>query len=349
MTIAAPPSSFESHAVDATCLRLDVKAADAASIAPRIAKLPLRRANAGDALVEIKAAAVNPSDVKAAIGLMPYAAFPRTPGRDFAGLVIDGPAHLLGKAVFGSSGDLGIRRDGTHASHLVVETDALVEKPASLTLNEAAGIGVPFVTAIEGFRRAGLPGASDVVLILGLNGKVGQAAAQIASWRGARVIGVVRRNEPYAGHAQGAVEVIDSSSGDVASKVRELTDGRGADIVFNTVGDPYYAAGTASLAKLGRQIFIAAVNKIVSFDIFAFYRGRHTYVGIDTLALSSIETGELLRELVPGFERGALKPFPIRPEAIYPLTRAKDAYVAVLGSSRDRLILHPENQHALNF
>src|SRR4029453_16798255 len=106
---------------------------------------------------------------------------------------------------------------------------------------------------------------------------------------------------------------------------------------------PYYAAGTASLAKLGRQIFIAAVNKIVSFDIFAFYRGRHTYIRIDTLALSSIETGELLRELVPGFERGALKPFPIRPEAVYPLQRAKDAYVAVLGSSRDRRALRPEN------
>ncbi len=145
------------------------------------------------------------------------------------------------------------------------------------------------------------------------------------------------------GHAQGAVEVIDSSSDDVASKVHELTGGRGADIVFNTVGDPYYAAGTASLAKQGRQIFIAAVDRIVSFDIFAFYRGRHTYVGIDTLALSSIETGELLRELKSGFEDGQLKPFPILPDAIFPLARAKDAYVAVLGSSRDRLILRPED------
>jgi NADPH:quinone reductase len=341
MTIAAatPPSI----AVGATCLRLDAKAADAASIAPRIVNQLIRRTRADDALVEIKAAAVNPSDVKAAIGLMPYAVFPRTPGRDFAGVVIDGPAHVLGRQVFGSSGDLGIRCDGTHASHLVVEADALVEKPESLTLDEAAGIGVPFVTALDGFRRAGMPHESDVVLVLGLNGKVGQAAAQIASWRGARVIGVVRKGEPYVGHAQGTVEVIDSSSEDVAAKVRELTDGRGADIVFNTVGDPYYAAGTASLAKLGRQIFIAAVDRIVSFDIFAFYRGRHTYVGIDTLALSSIETGELLRELKPGFERGHLKPFPIRPEAIYPLSRAKDAYVAVLGSSRDRLILRLED------
>ena len=117
------------------------------------------RSAPGDVLVEITAAAVNPSDVKAAIGLMPYAVFPRTPGRDFAGVVVDGPADLIGKQVFGSSGDLGIRRDGTHATHLVVEADAVVEKPDSMTLDEAAGIGVPFVTALEGFRRAGMPSA----------------------------------------------------------------------------------------------------------------------------------------------------------------------------------------------
>ena len=150
--------------------------------------------------------------------------------------------------------------------------------------------------------------------MLGLNGKVGQAATQIATWRGARVIGVVRRPEDYEGHANGPVEVIDSSSTDVAARVKELTDGRGADIVFNTVGDPYYQAGTASLAKLGRQIFIAAVNRIVEFDIFAFYRGRHTYVGIDTLALSSVETADVLRELAPGFASGHLKPFPVKSE-----------------------------------
>ena len=80
-------------------------------------------------LIEVKAAAVNPSDVKAATGLMPYAVFPRTPGRDYAGVVIDGPAGWIGREVFGSSGDLGIRRDGTHATHLVVEAEAVVEKP----------------------------------------------------------------------------------------------------------------------------------------------------------------------------------------------------------------------------
>ena len=182
--------------VQARCVRLPAKVADAGSIAPVIETHRLSR-GASDLLIEVKAAAVNPSDVKAATGLMPYAVFPRTPGRDYAGVVIDGPVEWVGREVFGSSGDLGIRRDGTHATHLVVEADAVVEKPKSISWEEAAGIGVPFVTAMEGLRRAGIPKAGEIVLVMGVNGKVGQAATQIASWHGARVIGVVRKSESY--------------------------------------------------------------------------------------------------------------------------------------------------------
>ncbi len=273
--------------VEARCVRLTAKADDPASLAPVVEQRALSRA-ADQLLIEVKAAAVNPSDVKAATGSMSYALFPRTPGRDYAGFVLDGPADWIGREVFGSSGDLGIRRDGTHATHLAVETDAVVEKPRELSWEEAAGIGVPFVTAMEGFRRAGMPANDQTVLVMGVNGKVGQAAVQIATWHGARVIGVVRKSEPYAGHANGKVEVIDASVTDVATRVRELTDGRGADIVFNTVGDPYFQAAHKSLALRGRQILIAAIDRIVPFDILEFYRGQHTYVGIDTLGLSSI-------------------------------------------------------------
>ena len=327
--------------ITARAVRLTAIATSATEIFADVKAHAISRTSDGDALVEIYAAAVNPSDVKAAIGMMPYAVFPRTPGRDFAGVVLEGPAALVGKSVLGSSGDLGIRRDGTHATHLVVEAAALVEKPGNMTIEEAAGVGVPFVTAQEGFRRAGQPKAGETVLILGLNGKVGQAAAQIASWRGARVIGVVRKPEPFVGHASGPVDIIDSSTVDVAEQVRALTNGKGADIVFNTVGDPYFQAAHKSLAIMGRQIMIAAVDKIVQFNIFEFYRGRHTYVGIDTLALSSVATGEVLRELLPGFASGQLKPFPIQPHAIYPLEAAAKAYVEVLGSARDRMILAP--------
>jgi NADPH2:quinone reductase len=329
-----------STTVAARCVRLLAKVDDAASLAPVVERQSLSRAG-NQLLIEVKAAAVNPSDVKAATGLMPYAVFPRTSGRDYAGVVIDGPEGWIGREVFGSSGDLGIRRDGTHATHLAVEHDAVVEKPKSLSWEEAAGIGVPFVTAMEGLRRAGMPKSGETVLVMGVNGKVGQAATQIATWHGARVIGVVRKNERYEGHANSTVEMIDASAGDVATRVREITANKGADIVFNTVGSPYFDAAHKSLALRGRQILIATIERTVPFNILEFYRGQHTYVGIDTLGLSSVATGEVLRELGPGFAGGHLKPFPIKAGAIYPLEQAKAAFIAVAGSSRDRVILRP--------
>src|ERR1700751_1768519 len=184
--------------VEATCVRLNAKAADVATITPVIERRSLSR-RPDEVLIAIEAAGVNPSDVKAATGLMPYAAFPRTPGRDFSGRVIDGPREWIGKSVFGTSGDLGIRREGPTASHRVVEAAAVVEKPAGISMEEAAGIGVPFVTAIEGFRRAGMPKRGEHVLIMGVNGKVGQAAVQLATWQGANVIGGVRKDEVYEG------------------------------------------------------------------------------------------------------------------------------------------------------
>jgi NADPH:quinone reductase len=340
--MASHPQKSQGQPVttEGRCVRLLAKADDASSIAPSIERRALSR-TANELLIEVRAAAVNPSDVKAATGLMPYAVFPRTPGRDYAGVVIDGPEGWGGREVFGSSGDLGIRRDGTHASYLAVEADAVVEKPKNISWEEAAGIGVPFVTAMEGLRRAGVPKPGETVLVMGINGKVGQAATQIATWRGARVIGVVRKSEPYEGHANSAVEIVDASATDVATRVRELTGGKGADIVFNTVGDPYFQAAHKSLALRGRQILIATIERMVPFNILEFYRGQHTYIGIDTLGLSSVATGEVLRELGPGLVSGHLKPFPIRPSAILPLEEAKAAYLAVAGSSRDRVILRP--------
>jgi NADPH:quinone reductase len=103
---AAPKSENQTAAAEARCVRLNTKAADAAAIAPVIERRTLSRRD-NEVLIEVKAAAVNPSDVKAATGLMSYAAFPRTPGRDYAGVVIDGPADAIGRELFGSSGDLG--------------------------------------------------------------------------------------------------------------------------------------------------------------------------------------------------------------------------------------------------
>ena len=117
--------------------------------------------------------------------------------------------------------------------------------------------------------------------------------------------------------------MIDSSTTDVAARVRELTNGKGANIVFNTVGDPYFQAAHKSLALRGRQILISAIDRIVQFNILEFYRGQHTYVGIDSLGLPSIATGAVLRELVAGLSQRTPQAVSDQADAIYPLEEAK--------------------------
>lgn len=294
---------------------------------------------ADDLLIDVRYAGVNPSDVRATMGGMPQAVFPRTPGREWAGVVLDGPPELIGAEVFGAGGDLGITRDGSHGSRLVVPRGAAVPKPACLSLAEAGSLGVPFVTAALSYREARLPRPGEIVLIMAANGKVGQAAAQIAALHGGRVFGVVRRDEPFAGPVGVPVRMIDSSSHDIAEVVRAETGGHGADLVINTVGSPYFAAANAAMAHGARQVLMSTREHLVPFDIFAFYRGRHSYFGIDTLALDAVASAALLRDLLAGFESGKLRPFAVDEAGCFTLERAKDAYRAAAEGARQRVLL----------
>jgi NADPH:quinone reductase len=317
-------------------LRLFEKAADIDAL--ELAVEPFQpHADAEGVLVEVHSAGVNMSDVKAALGAMPHAVWPRTPGRDWAGIVRKGPDELIGKEVWGTGGDLGITRDGSHSRYLVLSRAAVQLKPTTISLLEAGSLGVPFVTAYAGFHRAGLPQHGDVVLVLGATGKVGQAAIQIASMLGARIFGVERKRENYIGHASSPVRMIDASCEDIAEVIRDETGGQGADIVFNTVGSPYFDVASKAMAVAGRQVFIATINRLVTFDIFAFYRARHAYFGVDSLALDAVASARILEHLTPGFEARALRPFPV--VDTYPLEHAKEAYRAVHAGYRERVVL----------
>ena len=102
---------------------------------------------AGEALVQVWAASINPSDVKNVAGRMSQTTLPRTPGRDYSGVVIGGPREWLGAEVWGSGGDVGFTRDGTHAEQLVVPVANLRRKPVTLSHEAASAIGVNFITA----------------------------------------------------------------------------------------------------------------------------------------------------------------------------------------------------------
>jgi len=325
-----------------TALRVSEKAANIDALVLSLSDQGIPSAGPGQCVVKIHSAGVNPSDVKATLGAMPHAVWPRTPGRDYAGVVVEGPSDLLGKEVWGSGGELGIRRDGSHAQYLVVDIESVREKPGTLSMLEASAVGVPFVTAYEGFRRAGLRGEDHVVLVLGANGKVGQAAVQMATRAGARVFAVARReSRSYRGFASGPVTMIDASDGPISEQLRDLTNGHGADIVFNTVGSPYFEQANLSMAFAATQILISTLERPVPFDIFTFYRGQHTFVGVDTLGMDSVAGARVLHAISPWFEDGSLQPFPVMENNIYSLENAMQAYRSVLGGAQDRIVVRP--------
>src|SRR5208282_4312158 len=141
---------------------------------------------AGEVLVEVKAAAINPSDIKNVQGKMHETTVPRIPGRDFAGMIVKGPDELLGTSVFGSGGNLGFGRDGSHAEFLTLPASAVLPLPRNASFEQGAGIGVAYMTAWAALANAAQLRSGETVLITGTSGNVGSIAARIARRLGAR-------------------------------------------------------------------------------------------------------------------------------------------------------------------
>jgi NADPH:quinone reductase len=152
----------------------------------------------GEALILVKAAAINPSDVQNVSGHFSGTSLPRTPGRDFSGIVVEGKKYK-GQEVWSSAPGVGITRDGVQAEYVTIPEEALSPKPRGLIMEQAAAIGVPFFTAWFALVRAAKLGAGETILIVGAAGAVGQAATQIANWRQARVLAAARSSDPVRG------------------------------------------------------------------------------------------------------------------------------------------------------
>jgi NADPH2:quinone reductase len=164
----------------------------------RIDELPIPEPGEGEALVQVKGAAINPSDIGNVAGRFKHTTLPRTPGRDFAGIVVKGKPRE-GAEVWGSSPTLGIVRDGSHAEYVVVPAETLSPKPKPLSMAQAAAIGVPYLTAWASVVTAAQIQPGETILIVGAAGAVGQAATQIANWKQARVIGADITSGPIPG------------------------------------------------------------------------------------------------------------------------------------------------------
>jgi NADPH:quinone reductase len=300
-------------------------------------ELPMPELRSGEVLVEVRASAINPSDVKNVAGQFQQTTLPRTPGRDYAGVVVDGDARR-GEEVWGSGAGFGVIRDGAQAEYVVVPADSLSRKPSNLTMEQAAAIGVPYLAAWSALIDAADLQSGETLLVIGVSGAVGRAATQIAHWKNARVIGA----DISAGNPSKADAIINTTSQDLRKEVFALTDNNGADVVLDAVGGAMFEPALRSLRVGGRQIAVTSTGeRRVSFDLIDFYHNQSHLIGVDTMKLSDTQIAELLDQLRAGFEEGLLQPPAI---TTWPLGRAVEAYQAVeKGVSPTKHVLRPRS------
>jgi len=286
-----------------------------------IEEIPIPEPREGEVLIQIRATAINPSDVKNVAGDF-KSPLPRVPGRDYAGVVVGGDAEK-GLEVWGSGAGFGVVRDGAHAEYIVVTRDSVAQKPPQLSMKQAAAIGVAYLAAWSALVVIGNLQAGETVLIVGVAGAVGRAATQIAHWKKARVIGAdVRSDNPSKADA-----VINATTANLSEEVRRLTSGKGADLVLDTVGGPMFEPSLKSLRYGGRQISISSTkDRTVSFDLVDFYHNSSRLAGVDTMKLTGAEIANVMNQLQIGFQEGHLQ----APEiTAWAFDRAIEAYKAV--------------------
>lgn len=268
------------------------------------AELPMPEPGPGEALVQVRATGLNPSDLKNVLGRFAYTRLPRVPGRDFAGIVCQGTQALLGQAVWGGSGKgFGFTRDGCHAEYVCVPATALARLPACLSFAQAASCGVPYLTAWDALERSQVQ-AHTRLLILGA-GAVAQAAADLARARGAEVLLAARRPQAVAELQARQLRAFALDEA-LTERVAAAFDGQLAEVVIDSTGF-CLAQAVAALAPFGRIAVMAApADGRVDTPILDLYRRGGSIVGINSLLYDLDACARMLERMGELFAAGRL-------------------------------------------
>jgi NADPH2:quinone reductase len=280
------------------------------------ADIPKPALIAGHVLIRVMATSVNQIDCKIRSGAVPAIApeFPAVLHGDVAGVIEavadDVAGFKVGDEVYGCAGGLK-GSGGALAETMLADARLIAKKPATLTMLQAAALPLVAITAWEALFVKTRLRAEHTILIHGGVGGVGHIAVQLARWCGARVAATVRSEEDFSTvRALGADEVINASTEDVEQYVARLTDGKGFDIVFDTVGGP----------NLDKSLQAAKINGTV---VATAARSTHDLspMHAKSLTLSVVfmlnpllknqgraAHGEILKQIAAIADEGKLKP-----------------------------------------
>lgn len=270
----------------------------------------------GHVLIQVKASSVNPIDTKVRAGAVPAVApeFPAVLHGDVAGLVSavgEGVTEFkVGDEVFGCAG--GFKgTGGALAEFMLADADLLAHKPKNLTMEEAAALPLVAITAWEAlFNRAHLVPGQDI-LIHAATGGVGHIAIQLAKWKGATVYTTASSQEKLEiGTRLGADVTINYREESVYDYVQKYTDGKGFDVVFDTVGGENLDRSFEAAALHGTVAAIAARS---THDLSPVHsKGLSLHVTFMLLKILNKDMhkhyGEILKKVAKVVEEGKLRP-----------------------------------------
>lgn len=288
--------------------------------------VPVPRAD--EVLIRVAAAGVNRPDVLQRMGgYPPPPGVTSIPGLEVAGTVVavgaDLPPELIGQPM------CALIAGGGYAEYAVAPLGQCLSVPESLTMVEAAAIPETLFTVWTNLFERGYASEGDVALVHGGTSGIGTMAISLCKLFGVTVIVTAGSDDKVAAClAHGADHAINYKTEDFVARVKDLTEGRGANVVLDMVGGDYVARNLKCMADDGRHVSIAVQGgAMATVPVFEIMRRRLTLTGStlrarDT-AFKTLVADELSRSVWPFVADGRLKPVIDR---TYPLAQAAEAH-----------------------
>ncbi|MET0567553.1 MAG: NADPH:quinone oxidoreductase family protein [Hyphomicrobiaceae bacterium] len=291
-----------------------------------IETLPDPQPGPGEVVVRVRAAALNFFDTLITRGKYQYKPeFPFSPAGEIAGVI-----EKVGAGVFGLAPGQRVCAYlgwGGAREKVLVKTQVLVLVPEDVSDEAAAGVSVTYGTAMHGLKDRGQLKPGETVAVLGASGGAGLAAVELAKLMGARVIAVASTAEKLAVcKRHGADDLLNYAETDLKQGLRDLTDGRGVDVIYDSVGGDYAEAALRSIAWGGRFLVIGfAAGQIPKIPLNLPLLKNCSIVGVfwGEMATRHPETHRAnMGQVLTWVAEGKLKP---HVHTTYPLARTAEA------------------------
>ena len=284
------------------------------------------RPGANEVVVSMKAASLNFPDVLIIQNKYQFKPpLPFSPGSELAGVVKEvGPGVERFKP-----GDrvMAFTTYGAFAEEVKTEATRLIRLPQKMDFVTGAAFLLTYGTTDHALRDRAALSSGETLLVLGAAGGVGLAAVEVGKALGARVIACASTGEKLAVcRDHGADETINYATEDLRERIRALTGGRGADVVYDPVGGPYSESAFRSIAWRGRHLVVGfAAGEIPKLPLnLALLKGA-SVVGVfwgDFARREPARFAESVAQLARWYDEGRLKP---HVDETLPLASAREA------------------------